>query len=379
MDSNLFGVLIGVVSFFVTIGIFIYQQNREKIKKSKEVELLTEDIISQVVRNSTQNNIKFVEINIEYLIDGFALLRNVDLNCTLVDLLKMIYMKIYENDYVVKSDKVSILNEIEHLIKDYKTRSWLKTSDEAQSGTKLGVLFSLIVTLLVYILGGLFLSSYYGVGEFNLLTFIQDPIWITMVISLFILIGVTYIYKKIRVQLAREEKLKSYEKTFSFNLDEFIKVEENDSDVSLKSTNENSSVPHSNNDDLNSEVTIKNAFSNVTDNQKKLNLGEMVYIRQNIERELNLLYYKFFNEDRWVNPTYALRKLAALIQNSDLSEELQNDGHNSYNLLRRIISDLNMAIHEYPWKIEIEPNIIVEMKKDSKECIEKLKNVLSRC
>lgn len=386
MDTNIIGFLIGIVSFVFTIVIFFYQENREKKKITKEAQLLTEEIITQIVRNSTQQKISFLEVNIEYLLNGFTKLRNVSLNCNIADLLRMIYLKIYENDFISKSDKLTIMNEIDFKIIEIQKKNDLilfTGKDRFSNSHWMLRLIKLLIALVTTMIIALTISQTVIFKEINNL---KDVINNEFIISALIINIVLIIAKIIVDYYIKLHNKKSY-KDYSIKYDDIMSIYSNDvmkkecdekyaEDITEEALNENcietskkkpeeaiidtagttkeepsdEKVTTKVTDDTTEETTNVNSgkYGIFTKRDNRTTLGEIVILRMEIEYRLSVMSKNHLkdNNDKRIEPIYILKKLMSVIEQSQkLNDSQKEKAVEGYTGIRRCYMRLSDILH----------------------------------
>ncbi len=343
MNINVLGLIITGASFLLSIIVIIFQEAKENKKKSKESSMLTDEIINHIVRNTIQRDIRILEIDINILLDGFLLLKNVDLKCNVKDLMKMIYMKIYENEFVDKETKTSILNELEMSLKEHELYGDNYINKKENKKNFLRKISSLILMFIITLLLSNILISVSSKTESIISKFINTQFPINYIILIIILISLIYYivipfirkiyYTETYIEFERPVTLKDHISEINEEVEDII--------------SEDDQVQEEEEENIEIDISIKDS-----------KLLRALKIRKKVEKELNeiLKSINISGKCKNLNPHNVLRYIMKDIsEKKNISEDILKELNHCYYKIRRQLYIINKSLH---YNEEHEENIL---------------------
>ncbi|WP_458121617.1 hypothetical protein [Paenibacillus sp. Z6-24] len=110
---------ITIFSLILTVIFFIYQEQRSRKEHTKERLRLRDEITNLIIRNHVSNGVSISAIDLQVVIDGFESLRNSQLKLSTIEVIEMIYAKVYENEHISNDMRVQLLKELEEILSNY--------------------------------------------------------------------------------------------------------------------------------------------------------------------------------------------------------------------------------------------------------------------
>ncbi|PLR94590.1 hypothetical protein [Bacillus sp. T33-2] len=142
-----------ILSLILAVIFFSYQEIKHRREQRKEILRLKDEITNLVIRNHVNSGVPIAHIDFDTFINGFEKVKNCNINVNAVDIAKMVYARVYENEHITKETRLELLKQIDELIStyEYDLKSGEITKENLISST-LFTRISLIITLITYIL-----------------------------------------------------------------------------------------------------------------------------------------------------------------------------------------------------------------------------------
>ncbi len=307
ISSTSFVNTVTIFSLFLTVIFFVYQEQRSRKEHTRERLRLRDEITNLIIRNHVSNGVPISEVDLQIVIDGFESLRNSSLKLSTVEVIEMVYAKVYENEHISNEMRVQLLKELEGILNSYSTgllENKLNEDDEININSRMTVLLSFPVLMLVLALVN-FLTEKANMNVFGstiiMLTLFFGYAYITPTLN-------SWLEKLINGKGQKEEKNKLPER--------MLQVNENKLNLSDPDTLE--------------EVSFEQLFQN------RKYIHEVIEQRMILEKILTNLYAKIFDERSRLSIS---RMISLLVRENILDQNL------AYSL-KKLYQYSSFVIHE---------------------------------
>ncbi|MDY8022803.1 hypothetical protein [Paenibacillus polymyxa] len=108
-----------IISLILAVIFFAYQEHRSRREHAKEILRLRDEITNLIIRNHVSNGVPVSRIDLQVVIDGFESIKSCSLKLSTVEVIEMIYAKVYENEHIGNSMRVELLKELEDILSSY--------------------------------------------------------------------------------------------------------------------------------------------------------------------------------------------------------------------------------------------------------------------
>lgn len=146
-ESQKLGGFLSVLSVILTIATFVYTERKKMKEQTKQSIQLIDDIVNLIVRNCVNNQINVSKINLQCILEGFSLLKDGRINCNQDQLIKMVYTRVYENEFLVPDVKKKLLDELENNLFSTDYEEVTKTDDTSIQNKVINIIILFAGTL----------------------------------------------------------------------------------------------------------------------------------------------------------------------------------------------------------------------------------------
>lgn len=109
-----------IISLPLAIIFFIYQEYRTRRSHAREVLRLRDEITSLIIRNHVNNEVHVSKIDLQVIISRFEIFKNCRLKMSNIEIIKIVYAKVYENEHISNVMRLQLLKELEEIMNSYE-------------------------------------------------------------------------------------------------------------------------------------------------------------------------------------------------------------------------------------------------------------------
>lgn len=325
ITDQLFNIFVGIFSLLIMLSIFIYQEWRERRQRNRETLRLTEEIVNILIRNCINNGISLSQVNLKALIDGFVLLKNCKLNCSLGELLMMVYAKVYENEHISKEVRPGLLKDIEGAMDDafhYEPNAYVKYGGSTSYSAIIPFTSSILVALALFIIK---FKNELQFGQSNEQIVLIAPL---LIIGVILTVGSIFILTRNKLLMKLLDILGDiiYPRRKEIDNDSFSQYDKSREPINLSNEKPKKEVKLE-------QISLNGAI-----------IMEMLEQKTIIEKLLRELYYVHFNE----RPKFPIMRIVASLRDENLINSESSD------LFRYVFSNVNKMVHESEFAISKE-------------------------
>ncbi|KXI72459.1 hypothetical protein ACS51_01140, partial [Bacillus cereus] len=306
---------------------------------------LKEEELNMVIRNHVNSGVHIFRIDLDSLIEGFEKNKNCKLNMERVDIVKMIYARVCENEHISNDIRLELLKQLEEMLENLR---YEVTNTTIQGESNTFSFFTSRVSLLISLVCFIFIvqSAQYFESNLNLNNVLKVAV---VFVPIVILVLINPLLDN------------SIKKLVEIVEDVFFivpKKEKESKDSNL--TEQNYQLPLSNlNNKVKEEVKFNEFFN---DSEEIRQIFEQRIIIESIIRQL---YFNIFNEETKMP---VLKIISLLIDEDVFSKKL------SYQL-KQVYSASSHVVHEGKLPSGIESfNHLINLMKESAFVINSILN-----
>jgi hypothetical protein len=329
-----------IISLVLAVIFFAYQEHRSRREHAKETLRLRDEITNLIIRNHVSNGVPVSRIDLQVVIDGFESIKNCSLKVSTVEVIEMVYAKVYENEHLGNSMRGELLKELEDILSNYSI-GLLEDQPNRDQDIIINPRISALIAIPI-------LSFIMAFGNF--LSYIKDlnTIFVNVLMLALVLL---YLYAAPAIHSVLEKFIegKDRKKENSQFSEKVLQI--NQSEIKLPKFDESE------------EVTFEQLFDNKED------IYEVFGQRVILEKLLRNLYLEVFQEET----KFPVSKIISLLARENILNE------NLTYPLRRAYQYSNFVIHEGKLPPEIKSykeliDYIKEMTSLINQIIERLKD-----
>ncbi|PEC52527.1 hypothetical protein CON05_25560 [Bacillus cereus] len=305
-----------ILSLILAIIIFLYQEVKQRKEQQKEIIRLKEEIINLVIRNHVNSGVQIFRIDLDSLIEGFEKNKNCKLNMERVDIVKMIYARVCENEHISNDIRLGLLKQLEEMLENSRYEVTNTTiQDESDTLSFFTSRVSFIISLVCFIF--IVQSAQYFESNLNLNNVIKVAVVFVPIIIL------------VLINPLLDNLIKKLVGIMEENFFLLAKKEKEDKDSKLIEQNYQISLSTLN-DEVKEEVKFNEFFN---DSEEIRQVYEQRII---IEAIIRQLYFNIFNEETKMS---VIKIISLLIEEAVLSKTL------AYKL-KQVYSASSHVVHE---------------------------------
>ncbi|MBY0600162.1 hypothetical protein [Bacillus bingmayongensis] len=305
-----------ILSLILAIIIFLYQEVKQRKEQQKEIIRLKEEVINLVIRNHVNSGVQIFRIDLDSLIEGFEKNKNCKLNMERVDIVKMIYARVCENEHISNDIRLELLKQLEEMLENLRYEVTNTTiQDESGTFSFFTSRVSLIISLVCFIF--IVQSAQYFESNLNL----NNVLKVAMVFVPIILL--------ILINPLLDNSIKKLVGIIEDSF--FLEAKKEKKDKNSNLTEQNYQLSLSN---LNNEVKEEVKFNEFFNDSEEIR--QVFEQRIIIEAIIRQLYFNIFNEETKM-PVFKM--ISLLIDEDVFSKKL------SYKL-KQVYSASSHVVHE---------------------------------